>query len=111
MTQRQRVLRALRRHPEGVCQGDFFPPNVIDGGARITRLAARIKDLRDEGHEIEVDGERYGYTVYKLPQPKPVTIPPPEPVIPMDEDAPADALFDLPEQRPARIRSPYDEAA
>lgn len=77
-TQRQRVLRALRRHPEGLTQVDWLLPHVVDGGHPITRLAARVKDLRDEGHEIEVQGERYGCAVYVIPQPAPVPVPPPE---------------------------------
>jgi hypothetical protein len=99
MTQNKRVLRALRRHPQGICQGDFFPPNVLDGGYPITRLAARIKDLREQGHEIEVDGERWGYAVYKLAQARQERepVPPAEmPAIPVDENAKPDALFDMP---------------
>lgn len=93
MRQRDRVLRALKRHPDGVTQVDFLAPNVIDGGAPITRVAARIRDLRQDGHVIEVNGERYGCVVYRLPQPEPVPIPPPE----MPEIEPAEQrLFDPP---------------
>lgn len=99
MRQRDRVLRALQRYPGGLTQVDFLLPNVIDGGRPITRLAARVKDLRDDGHRIDVDGERYGCAVYKLPQAAPVPIPPPKPVVPMDENATPDALFDMPAQR------------
>jgi hypothetical protein len=110
MSQKRRVLKALRRHPEGLTRVDFILPNVIDGGPPILNFPARIKDLKDEGHRIDKDGERYGCTIYKLQQAAPVPIPPPEPVIPLDENASADVLFDLPEQRPARIRSPYEAA-
>jgi hypothetical protein len=93
MKQAQRVLRALRRHPDGVTQVDFLLPNVIDGGHPITRLAARIRDLRDQGETIIVDGERYGCAVYKLPPKQPVELPPPVVQMPEREPKPA-TLFD-----------------
>lgn len=66
-TQRDRVLRALHSAgPRGITAVDFQLPTVIDGGAPILRLAARIKDLRDEGHAITVTGERHGCAVYEL---------------------------------------------
>ena len=82
MTQKTRVLRALRRHPEGITQVDFLLPNVIDGGPPITRVAARVRDLRTDGHEILVDGERNGCAVYVLPRPVRVELPPPVVVVP-----------------------------
>lgn len=107
MSQKRRVLKALRRHPEGLTRVDFIPPNIIDGGLPILNFPARIKNLKEEGHEIVDSGERYGCKVYKLAQPEPVPVPPPEPVIPMDENAPPDVLFDL----PAKPASPYEEEA
>jgi hypothetical protein len=92
MKQTTRVLRALRRHPEGITSVDFLLPNVIDGGRPITRVAARIRDLRNEGHEIVTGGERYGCAVYKLPQPEPVPLPPPVVEIPEPQGLPT--LFD-----------------
>src|SRR4030095_15562487 len=86
---------APKRHPERLTQVDFLAPNVIDGYAPITRLAARIKDLRDDGHEIVVDGERYSCAVYKLPQAEPVPIPRSEPPT-TEELQGGDALFVLP---------------
>ena len=66
-----------------------------DGGHPITRVAARIRDLRDDGFDIYVDGERYGCAVYKIPRPEPVQLPAPEvPII--DENAEQDSLFSLP---------------
>lgn len=94
MSQCKRVWKALERHSQGVTQADFLPPNVIDGGHPITRLAARIRDLRDDGLDIVVDGERYGCAVYKIPQPEPVPIPESDiSDIPFDEPPAADALF------------------
>jgi hypothetical protein len=49
--QNERVLRALRRGD--VRPTDFLLPDVIDGGKPITRLGARIKDLRDQNFGIE----------------------------------------------------------
>jgi hypothetical protein len=66
MTQTDRVIAALRAHPDGICSVDFLLPNVIDGGKPITRLAARILDARELGHIIVKDGERHGTAVYKL---------------------------------------------
>jgi len=63
--QRLRVLAALRgRGPRGVRQADFLDP-VIDGEGRITRLSARIGELRDRGHVIEatMDGPAARYVL------------------------------------------------
>lgn len=66
-TQRERVLNALHsnRH-RGVAQPDFLGPDTIDGAKPITRLAARIEELRDEGVSIEVVGRRNRCAVYRL---------------------------------------------
>lgn len=67
MSQRKRVLAALRvRGARGVCAVDFLAPDVIDGQAPITRLAARMLELREDGHEIKVIGEQHGCAVYRL---------------------------------------------
>lgn len=100
-TQATRVSRALDRYPDGVCQVDFLLPNVIDGGLPITRLAARVKDLRDAGEAIEVVGERYGCVLYARTrvQPEPV-VPAAEPVAQEEpqaqlfEPTPRVAIFD-----------------
>lgn len=66
-TQRERVLTALRHAgPTGLTQVDWFAPNVCDHGPPITRLAARINELRDEGHTITSSGTRCGCAVYVL---------------------------------------------
>jgi hypothetical protein len=55
LTQRQRVLRALQHvRGTGLTQVDFDLPGVIDGGAPIKRVAARIEELRRDGYRIDV---------------------------------------------------------
>lgn len=103
-TQSHRVLLALRSHPNGITQVDFLAPDVIDGGFPITRLAARIQDLRDNGAEVFVDGKRNGCAIYRLHEVEPV--PPPKVVTPAREPE-ADVLFEL----PPVSRSPYEDAA
>lgn len=49
-TDKARVLARLEAGP--LHPADFLLPNVCDGGKPILRVAARIKDLRDEGHDI-----------------------------------------------------------
>ena len=67
MSQRDRVLAALHRFRlSGITQVDFSPPHVIDGGAPITRLAARVQELRDEGFQILSADRRDKCTVYRL---------------------------------------------
>jgi hypothetical protein len=67
MTQRERVLTALEAHGVlGVKTTDFLLPDVIDGGVPIIRLAARVKDLRDEGYRIRSYTEPNGVCRYVL---------------------------------------------
>lgn len=67
VTQSERVLRALQAAGErGVTQVDFALPDVIDGGPPVTRVAARIKDLRQHGHTIVAAGLRQSCRVYQL---------------------------------------------
>lgn len=67
MTQSARVLEALRKAGgRGVTQIDFLIPNVADGGSPITRVAARVLELKQDGHHIVTDGERDSCAVYKL---------------------------------------------
>lgn len=89
MTQTNRVLAALYRAGRaGITQVDFALPNVIDGGAPITRVAARIKDLRDTGVRIEVIGTRHSCAVYALVQlPTPVPALQPNPRDPQAQEA------------------------
>jgi hypothetical protein len=69
-----RVFHVLATTPSGVTQIDFDPPNVIDGGKPIRRLAARIGELRTRfGCEIPLTAERrHKHAVYKLVDVKPV---------------------------------------
>lgn len=62
LTDQERVIRLLRaRGPEGVTMTEFLAPNVVDGLKPITRMAARIGDLRHKhGHEIRTDQVRSG---------------------------------------------------
>jgi hypothetical protein len=67
MTQVQRVEQLLRRRgSRGVCLADFLPPATADGGGPITRLGARIADLRESGRDIVTEGTRDGFAVYVL---------------------------------------------
>lgn len=68
MTQTRRVLAALRmRGARGITAADFAAGRVIDGNKPIMRVAARILELRQDGHEIIVEGERDGgCAVYRL---------------------------------------------
>lgn len=102
-SQCKRVAKALDKHPTGICAVDFLLPNVVDGGPPITRLAARIKDLRDAGEAIDVIGERHGCAVYARARaqvqpvtPAPDPVPAAEPVAqaPLFEFAPRAAIFD-----------------
>lgn len=63
-----RVLAALRSHGS-LTPRDFRYP-TIDGGDEMDRLAARINELRDAGHNIvttiEVTARRKRYARYQL---------------------------------------------
>lgn len=68
MSQTARVLAALRhRGAEGITAADFAAGRVIDGQKPIMRVAARILELRQQGHRIDVVGDRDGgCAVYRL---------------------------------------------
>lgn len=67
MTQTDRVLAALHKLPEhGITQVDFLRFPTVDGGPPITRLAARIEELRSEGFNIESCERRDKCTVYRI---------------------------------------------
>jgi hypothetical protein len=69
MSQKDRVLAALRTHAaDGICTTDFLAPDVIDHGKPITRVAARVHELREDGHEIVETRRRHGCSVYRLLQ-------------------------------------------
>lgn len=68
-TQRDRVLVALKRAGRrGLTQIDFHAPHVVDGGTPITRLAPRIRELREQGYTI-VSRRDNGLARYVLIQP------------------------------------------
>jgi len=70
VSQNDRVLRVLKLRGEyGTTVNDWDRGEgvpAVDGGARITRLAARITDLKDAGHNVEPVEKREGFTVYAL---------------------------------------------
>jgi hypothetical protein len=67
MSQQDRVLAALSRAgARGITQVDFLLPDVIDGGPPITRLPARIKELRDAGLPVRNGGIRDKCRVFRL---------------------------------------------
>lgn len=64
-TQTERVL-ALSKRFNGVCQADLLLPDVADGGTPITRVAARLWDLEQEGHSFEHIGTRKRCKVFRV---------------------------------------------
>lgn len=67
MTQRERLLTLLRdRGPAGVSPADFLLPDVADGGAPITRLAARALELRAAGFDVASVTDGGAFTRYVL---------------------------------------------
>jgi Helix-turn-helix domain len=86
MTQRDRVLAALRRAGgRGITQLDFDLPDVVDGGPPIKRVAARIDELRTAGHWIASQRTRQRMARYVLVDADTLTAatdvePPPAPV-------------------------------
>ena len=72
MTQKERILNALRSAgARGISPVDFLAPDVCDGGKPILRVAARILDLKNEGHSIDCQTEA-GVAVYVLRSEAPV---------------------------------------
>ncbi len=65
MTQTDRVLAAARSY-RGCCALDFQLPNVVDGGAPILRVAARIHDLEEQGYTFERLPPFHHCAVYRL---------------------------------------------
>lgn len=106
MTQKQRVLRGLERAGKhGVTQVDWLGPVTVDGGPPITRLAPRIKELRDEGYPIVTAGIRDSCRVYVLGDAAP-----PKPVV--DPEPFSGELFRLEEQLDSSVvPAIYREAA
>lgn len=66
-TQKDRVLETLKAVGiRGVTQVDFIRYPTADGGPPITRLAARIDELKQDGHVIATRGTRDKCVVYTL---------------------------------------------
>ena len=62
MNQNQKILKHLKEHKK-ITSYEAFEKY------RITRLSARIHDLREQGHNITSDmiyGKEYKYAVYRL---------------------------------------------
>lgn len=80
MSQKDRVLESLRRAgSRGVTQADWLGPHTPDGGAPITRVAARVMELQNDGHRIDRGGVRDKCRVYVLGTPtRPIEEPPTE---------------------------------
>lgn len=58
----------LRAHMDGgaeVCPTDWNGFHTPDGGKPILRVAARIKDLKDEGYPVQRTGTRNACAVYR----------------------------------------------
>lgn len=67
MTQADRVLAALTRAgSHGITQTDFIRYPTLDGGPPITRLAARIEELRDSGFVITSGERRDRCVIYRI---------------------------------------------
>jgi hypothetical protein len=68
-SQNDRVQRVLELQGSiGITQEDFTGPNVIDGMSAITRIGARIHDLKTK-RGLRFDpaaGERNGFQIYRL---------------------------------------------
>lgn len=98
LAQTQRVLQlARKRGRHGITATDFLLPDVADGGKPITRLAARIRDLQDDGVRFTSGGRRGKCKVYVLVED---SLAPPAPVEPqsaplLSAEAPRCAIFDF----------------
>lgn len=67
MTDKERVLRRLRAgHDVSPLDFDATSDAVVDGGKPIKRVAARINELRDDGHRIDTVGRRNRCALYRL---------------------------------------------
>lgn len=108
MSQKARALAALRtRGADGLCTTDFLAPDVIDHGPPITRLAARILELREDGHEIVEIGRVNGCAIYRLLQDA-------QDAPPTRAPSAAESLgglFDTAPEKPRNATYGWDEAA
>jgi len=66
-TQKARILRALERAgARGVDRTAFLGPETADFLPPVLQFAARIGELRADGHNIEAHGRRNRCVVYRL---------------------------------------------
>ncbi len=85
----ERVLElARKRGRHGVHQTDFDAGRVVDGGKPIRRLAARVDELKREGHRFTSRRNRDRTTIYVLVR---------------DADAVALTLREASERSPGRL--------
>lgn len=113
-----RVLAAMRSYGS-VTPKSFLAPTV-DGGDEITRVAARVNELRDAGYSIETvmdrsaKGKRFArYYLRGEPEASGVSSDPIEPDgadLKTQEEAP-EALVEQPSLFDPPSQSPYREAA
>ena len=77
MTQKERVLKSLKAAgARGITQVDWTGSSgTPDGGPPITRVAARILDLSQDGHTIVKGSIRDKCRVYKLEPSQPLNAP------------------------------------
>lgn len=78
MTQKDRVLKSLRvAGSRGITQADWTGAyaQTPDGGAPITRLAARVLDLKQQGYTIKNGPLRDSCRVYSLIPTEPISAP------------------------------------
>lgn len=100
-SQTDRVLNALRKAgSRGITAVDFQLPDVIDGGPPIMRVAARVMDLRRQGHTIISAGTRQKCRRYEL-----VAVPAPADLA---YQAAAETAFEAP-ARPVPRCAIYDD--
>lgn len=101
MKQNDRVLRALRLGPTS--QAAWFNPT--DGGPPITRLAARIFDLREQGYQIcshwEPDIKLDVYTLHAGPTSVGPSLPGQPPALESTPASPPLGLLSDPGQAPS----------
>jgi uncharacterized lipoprotein YddW (UPF0748 family) len=103
-SQADRVLMSIvQAGSQGVTQGQWLQTGGIDGLGVISRVAARVDELKDDGLNIVTEGKRDGYAVYKLRAAPRVVEAEPEP--------PADSLFDIPAWGSERPSMYYGDAA
>jgi hypothetical protein len=116
LTQQERVLRSLTQTGQrGITAADWTRQPTPDGGPPIQRLAARIGELRQAGHEIPDTGERRDKcTIYRLDRnhtpiaESTIEAAAHEPLAPPARLWPRSPAPGAPATRPARPPNPYE---